>query len=53
MPIVLFGTDYWKRLVNMDVMVEEGAISAADLELFSYVDEPLEAWNVISSFYGL
>ena len=52
-PIVLFGTDYWKRLVNMDVMVEEGAISAADLELFSYVDEPLEAWNLISNFYGL
>ena len=52
-PIILFGTDYWKRLVNMNVMVEEGAISAADLELFSYVDEPLEAWNSIRNFYGL
>ena len=52
-PIVLFGTDYWKRLINIDVMIEEGVISASDLDLFSYVDEPLEAWNVIRSFYGL
>jgi uncharacterized protein (TIGR00730 family) len=52
-PIILFGTDYWKRLVNMDVMVEEGAISAADLDLFSYVDEPQQAWNAIRNFYGL
>ena len=52
-PIVLFGTDYWKRLVNMDVMVEAGAISAEDLDLFSYVDAPEQAWNVISDFYGL
>jgi uncharacterized protein (TIGR00730 family) len=52
-PIVLFGTDYWKRLINIDVMIEEGAISASDLDLFSYVDDPAQAWNVIRDFYGL
>ena len=52
-PIVLFGTAYWKRLVNMDVMIEEGVISADDLDLFSYVDEPKQAWDVIRNFYGL
>ena len=52
-PIVLFGTDYWKRLFNTDVMLEEGVISEQDLKLFSYVDEPQEAWNVIQTFYGL
>ncbi len=52
-PIVLFGTDYWKRLVNMEVMVEEGAIAADDLKLFSYVDTPEDAWNTIRAFYGL
>ncbi len=52
-PIVLFGTDYWKRLINIDVMIEEGAISASDLDLFSYVDEPAQAWSVIRNFYGL
>ena len=52
-PIVLFGTDYWKRLLNFDVLVEEGAISPEDLKLFTYVDEPQDAWDIIRSFYGL
>jgi uncharacterized protein (TIGR00730 family) len=52
-PIVLFGTDYWKRLINMDVLVEEGVISPQDLALFTYVDEPQAAWEVIRKFYGL
>nr|MDP2192300.1 TIGR00730 family Rossman fold protein [Rhodoferax sp.] len=52
-PIVLFGTDYWKRLFNTDVMLEEGVISPQDLDLFTYVDDPQTAWNVIRTFYGL
>ena len=52
-PIVLFGSDYWKRLLNLDVLVEEGAISPEDLALFTYVDEPQDAWDAIRSFYGL
>ena len=52
-PIVLFGTDYWKRLVNMDLMVEEGVISAQDLDLFTYVDDAAAAWEVIRAFYSL
>ncbi len=52
-PIVLFGTEYWKRLFNTDVMIEEGVISAQDLKLIAYVDEPQAAWEVIQAFYGL
>ncbi len=52
-PIVLFGSDYWKRLFNFDVLVEEGAISPDDLKLFTYVDEPQAAWDAIRSFYAL
>jgi uncharacterized protein (TIGR00730 family) len=52
-PIVLFGSDYWKRLINTDVMIEEGVISAQDLALFTYVDAPQDAWDVIRTFYGL
>jgi len=53
LPIVLFGSNYWKRLINFDVLVEEGAISPQDLKLFHYVDEPQEAWDIIRSFYQL
>jgi uncharacterized protein (TIGR00730 family) len=52
-PIILFGTDYWKRLFNMDVLIEEGTISAEDLNLFTYVDDPESAWDAIRAFYGM
>ena len=52
-PIILFGTDYWRRLINMDVLVEEGAISPDDLKLLKYTDDPQEAWEHIRTFYGL
>jgi uncharacterized protein (TIGR00730 family) len=52
-PIVLFGTDYWKRLINFDVLIEEGVISPADLALFQYADEPEAAWDIIKAFYRL
>ena len=52
-PIVLFGTPYWKRLVNTDLMIEEGVISAQDMDLFTYVDDPQAGWDVIKTFYGL
>ncbi|WP_332741287.1 TIGR00730 family Rossman fold protein [Hydrogenophaga sp.] len=52
-PILLFGSDYWKRLINLDVLVEEGAISPDDLKLFQYVDDPQVAWQHIVKFYDL
>jgi uncharacterized protein (TIGR00730 family) len=52
-PILLFGTDYWTRLINMEVLVDEGTISAEDLQLFHYVDTPEAAWQAICDFYQL
>lgn len=52
-PIVLFGTDFWRKVVNFDALVEQGTISAADLNLFHYTDDPQEAWNIIKAFYKL
>jgi len=52
-PIVLFGTDYWKRLLDLNVLLEEGAISPGDLNLFTYADDPETAWEAIRSFYAL
>ena len=52
-PIILFGSDYWKRLLNFDVLVEEGVISEKDLSLFQYADEPGQAWDAIREFYQL
>ncbi len=52
-PIILFGSSYWQRLINIDLLLEEGVISAQDLKLFTYVDEAEAAWDVIRSFYSL
>ena len=52
-PIVLFGTRFWKRLIDFDFLVEEGTVSPNDLHLFHYTDEPQEAWGLIKSFYQL
>jgi uncharacterized protein (TIGR00730 family) len=52
-PIVLFGRDYWTRLINFEVLVEEGTISRADLALFHVTDDPQDAWDNIQDFYRL
>jgi uncharacterized protein (TIGR00730 family) len=52
-PILLYGRDYWQRLINLQVLVEEGTISADDLKLFVHVDTPQEAWQQVCHFYNL
>jgi len=52
-PIVLCGSDYWSRLINFDVLIEAGAISPQDLELFTCVDTPEAIWDTIKGFYDL
>ena len=52
-PILLYGSDYWKRLFNPHALVEDGTISEEDLALFQYVDSPTQAWQQICDFYSL
>ena len=52
-PIILFGTSYWRRLINFDVLVEDGVISPEDMNLLTFTDDPQVAWETIRSFYAL
>ena len=52
-PIVLFGTDYWKRLLNFELLIDEGVISPEDMKLFQYADDAETAWSMIREFYRL
>jgi uncharacterized protein (TIGR00730 family) len=45
--IVLYGSSYWKEVVNFDALVRHGTISAADLNLFRYADDPETAFGMI------
>jgi predicted Rossmann-fold nucleotide-binding protein len=50
-PIILLGSEFWKRCVDFDYLVETGVIDRGDLELFHFTDSPQEAWNMIKAFY--
>jgi uncharacterized protein (TIGR00730 family) len=52
-PILLFGGEFWDRVVNFEALVEEGVINRADLNLFTRVDTAQQAWDHIVGFYGL
>ena len=49
MPIVLFGTEFWTKLVNFDYLASMGLISDDDLDLIHFSDIAEEAWNFIRS----
>ena len=51
-PILLFGRDFWERVINFGALVEEGTISPKDLELFQYVETAEDAWAIISQVNG-
>lgn len=53
LPILLYGSSFWKKIVNFDYMLETGCISADDLNLFKFVDSAEEAWERISEFFAL
>ncbi|TDR90359.1 LOG family protein [Enterovirga rhinocerotis] len=43
-PIVLFGSSYWKRVIDFDALVDEGMIAPDDLALFEFADTAEEGW---------
>jgi len=46
-PVLLFGREYWERIIDFQALVDEGVISPADLNIFSYVETADEAWRVL------
>lgn len=50
MPVLLFGRDFWQRIINFEALVEEGTISAYDLHIFNYVETAEEAWSHIARY---
>ncbi len=46
-PVLLFGKAFWDRLIRFEVLVEEGAVSEADLDLFGFVETAEQAWDII------
>ena len=51
LPILLFGKDYWNRVVNFEAMVEEGVIAPHDLDLIHWTEDAHEAWDYVTEYY--
>lgn len=49
MLILLYGSAYWKEVINFEALVRHDVISAEDLNLFSFVDEPRAALERLKS----
>ena len=45
--VVIYGREYWDRLINFQAFVDSGAISADDLQLFRVVDSPEEGFEYL------
>jgi len=45
--VVIYGRQYWERLINFQIMIDAGAISPADVELFKIVDSPEEGFEFL------
>jgi len=52
LPILLFGREYWNRVINFEAMVEEGVIAPHDLHLIHWTEDAQEAWDFVTNFYA-
>ncbi len=50
-PVVLIGKKYWKQVLDIDFMVDEGVIDPEDRELFWYAETAQEAWEGIINWH--
>ena len=48
-PVLLYGSRYWKEIINFDALVRHGMISSQDLELFRYADDPAAAFGLLQA----
>jgi hypothetical protein len=47
--VLIYGSDYWKTVINLEILAEKGAIAMKDLELFQFADTPEEAFEKLKA----
>jgi predicted Rossmann-fold nucleotide-binding protein len=51
-PIIMFGREYWDRILDFQVLADEGVIEEENLELIQYAETAAEAWAIIANYHG-
>ena len=49
-PFLLFGQDFWERVINWEALADAGTISEEDLDLFRFVDTAQQAVDLIENW---
>ncbi|KKC33365.1 LOG family protein [Devosia psychrophila] len=52
-PLILFGKEFWGKVINFEALAEAGTIAPDDTKLFHFVDTAEEGWEVVRKFYDL
>ncbi len=52
-PIIMYGTEYWNRVIDFQELADQGVIADAHLNLLHYADSPAAAWKIIADFHHL
>lgn len=50
-PIIMYGREYWRQVLDLQFLADEGAIEDEHLQMVSYADTPEEAWGIIADFH--
>jgi hypothetical protein len=45
--VVIYGSEYWNRIINFQAFVDAGAVSPEDLDLVQFVNSPEEGFEVL------
>jgi uncharacterized protein (TIGR00730 family) len=48
--VVMYGGDYWKKILNFDELINHGMVARKDMELFTFLDTPEEAFEYLRDF---
>lgn len=52
-PLILFGREFWHRIIDFDSLAEFGTIAPDDVKLLSFVETADEAWDIIARRYEI
>ncbi len=51
-PIIIFGREFWQRVIDFQYLADEGTIDDEDLDLFRYAETAEQAWEMIQQFHN-
>jgi len=52
-PILLFGSSFWSKVIDFAELARQGTISPADMDLLCHVDTAQQGWDIVRNHYGL